>query len=189
MIRGVLALLLVYCVLGNPPVTKKVFMDIAINSKPAGRIEIGLYGSTLPKTVENFRALCTGENGFDSYGNRLHYKNTTFHYIATGLMIVGGDVTMQDGLGITSIYGKEFPDENFKAKHEKPGMVAMHSYGKNENGCQFYISLSKTNRMDGRFVVFGEVLSGMEVVSRIDLIGERYARPGDLIVISECGEL
>ena len=115
-------------------VTKKVFFDIEIDGQPQGRIIFGLFGDTVPKTAENFRALCTGEKGVGKQGKPLHFKGSLFHRIIPGFMAQGGDFTHGSGIGGESIYGEKFADENFNLKHTKPNLLSMANAGPNTNG-------------------------------------------------------
>ncbi|XP_057488655.1 peptidyl-prolyl cis-trans isomerase CYP21-1-like [Actinidia eriantha] len=171
-------------------ITHRVFLDVDIDKQRVGRIIIGLYGQVVPKTVENFRALCTGELGKSASGKALQYKGTPFHRIIPGFMIQGGDIIYGDGKGSESVYGGTFPDENFKIKHSHPGVVAMVNTGPDSNGSQFFITTVKASWLDGEHVVFGKVIEGMDTVYAIEGGAGTYSgKPRKKVIIADSGEI
>ncbi|XP_022986556.1 peptidyl-prolyl cis-trans isomerase CYP40-like [Cucurbita maxima] len=169
----------------------RCFLDVTIGGELEGRIVIELYDDVVPKTTENFRALCTGEKGIaPNTGVPLHFKGVCFHRVIKGFMIQGGDISAGDGSGGESIYGLKFEDENFELKHERKGMLSMANSGPNTNGSQFFITTTRTPHLDGNHVVFGKVVKGMGVVRSIEhvLTGEND-RPTLDVVIKDCGEI
>lgn len=168
---------------------KRVFFDIEIGQKAAGRITFKLFDDVVPKTAENFRALCTGEKGKGNSGKPLHYKNSIFHRVIPDFMLQGGDFTRHNGTGGESIYGEKFTDENFRLRHDKPGLLSMANAGPNTNGSQFFITTVPCPWLDGKHVVFGQVEEGLDIVKKIEQQGTSNGTPRTRIVITDCGEL
>ncbi|KAJ7583999.1 cyclophilin-like domain-containing protein [Mycena floridula] len=157
-----------------------VFFDIAINSKPSGRVVFKLYDDIVPKTAQNFRELATGQHGFG-------YAGSGFHRIIPQFMLQGGDFTRHNGTGGKSIYGEKFADENFKVAHSRPGLLSMANAGPNTNGSQFFITTVVTAWLDKRHVVFGEVVEGMDVVKAVEKLGSSSGTPSAKVVITSAG--
>jgi len=166
----------------------KVYFDIEVGGEKTGRIVFELFKNVVPRTAENFRALCAGDQGVAKTGQPLHFKGSTFHRIIKNFMCQGGDFTRHNGTGGESIYGEKFPDENFKLKHDRPGLLSMANSGKNTNGSQFFITTVKTPHLDGKHVVFGKVVQGMGVLKELENqpVDERD-RPRKPCVIADSG--
>jgi peptidylprolyl isomerase len=166
-----------------------VFFDITVDDQPLGRIEMTLAKDMVPKTAENFRALCTGEKGTGQSGKPLHYKGSSFHRVIPRFMCQGGDFTRGNGTGGESIYGAKFADENFKLKHSGPGILSMANAGPNTNGSQFFICTVPTPHLDGKHTVFGYVSKGMNIVKAIEGYGSQSGSTDGKITIADCGEI
>jgi peptidylprolyl isomerase len=167
----------------------KVALDVSIGGKPAGTLTLELFADTVPKTAENFRALCTGEKGMGKSGKPLSYAGTPFHRIIQGFMIQGGDFTRGNGTGGESIYGETFADENFELKHTGPGILSMANAGPNTNGSQFFITVAETPWLDGKHVVFGKVVAGMDVLKKMEAEGSRSGKTTSPVVLESCRQL
>ncbi|KXJ92074.1 40 kDa peptidyl-prolyl cis-trans isomerase [Microdochium bolleyi] len=170
----------------------RVFFDIQIGKQAAGRVTFELYDDVVPKTADNFRALCTGEKGVGKAGKPLHYKGSSFHRVIKQFMIQGGDFTAGDGTGGESIYGAKFEDENFALKHEKPFLLSMANAGPGTNGSQFFVTTVATPHLDGKHVVFGEVKTGKSIIRQIENVptqtGDRPVANKECTIV-DCGEL
>merc|ERR1712084_68533 len=160
----------------------QVLFDMTIGGQAAGRIEMELRDDVVPKTTENFRALCTGEKGFG-------FKGSKFHRVIPDFMCQGGDFTNHNGTGGKSIYGSKFADENFNLKHTGPGILSMANAGPNTNGSQFFITTVKTSWLDNRHVVFGKIIDGMDVVTAVEAIGSSSGKPSKTVTIHDSGLL
>jgi peptidylprolyl isomerase len=166
-----------------------VFLDIAVGARPVGRIEIALSSHVAPRTCENFRALCTGERASARTKKSLHFKNSSFHRVIPGFMAQGGDFTRHNGTGGESIYGEKFKDENFNLKHDAPGVLSMANSGPNTNGSQFFILFEPAPHLDGKHVVFGRVVHGLEVLEDIQAVGSASGATKEAVLIVDSGQL
>ncbi len=185
----IISLLVLFMTDASATANTKVFFDITAGDQSLGRIVMELFNNVTPKTAENFRALCTGEKGVGKSGKPLHYQDSKFHRVIPQFMLQGGDFTRGDGTGGESIYGEKFADENFTLKHNKPGLLSMANAGPNTNGSQFFITTVVTPWLDGKHVVFGEVVDGIKVVEAIEALGSKSGAPKKSIKIVKCGEV
>ncbi|CAL8463756.1 g3290 [Coccomyxa elongata] len=167
-----------------------IYFVVSIGGHPAGKIVFELFKDVVPKTAENFRQLSTGEAGTGKATNLpLQFKGSPFHRIIKGFMIQGGDFSAKNGTGGESIYGEKFEDENFELKHNRPGLLSMANAGPNTNGSQFFITTVPTPHLDGKHVVFGQVLKGYGTVRTLEDVEVAGERPAQECLIDDCGEL
>ena len=166
-----------------------VFFDVTIGGQPAGRITMQLFADVVPKTAENFRALCTGEKGVGKSGKPLHFKGSSFHRVINEFMAQGGDFTAGNGTGGESIYGAKFADENFLVKHTKRGDLSMANAGPNTNGSQFFLCFIPCAWLDGKHCVFGQVIDGFPVLDALESVGSGSGQTRAPCVIADCGQL
>ncbi|BAM38772.1 peptidyl-prolyl cis-trans isomerase [Theileria orientalis strain Shintoku] len=171
----------------NMTTRPRVFFDLSVGGQKVGRVVFELFSDVVPKTAENFRLLCTGEKSTPS--QLLHYKGSTFHRVIPQFMCQGGDFTRHNGTGGRSVYGEKFADENFKLKHDRPYLLSMANAGPNTNGSQFFITTVVTSWLDGKHVVFGEVVEGKDVVKKVEAVGTPSGSPTKKVVIEDCGQL
>ncbi|KAJ3374387.1 peptidyl-prolyl cis-trans isomerase cpr6 [Allomyces arbusculus] len=168
----------------------RTFFDFTLGGQPLGRVVFELYDADVPKTAENFRALCTGEKGLGKAGKPLHYKGATFHRVIKNFMIQGGDFTAGNGTGGESIYGEKFEDEAFVHTHDQPFLLSMANAGPNTNGSQFFITTTLTPHLDNKHVVFGRVVQGKNIVRTVENTKTGASdKPLRDVVIADCGEL
>merc|ERR1711957_162575 len=160
----------------------RCFFDITIGGEAAGKVIMELRGDKVPKTAQNFRVLCTGEEGFG-------YKASIFHRVIPGFMCQGGNFTNHNGTGGKSIYGEKFEDENFSLTHTGEGVLSMANAGPGTNGSQFFLCTAKTEHLDGKHVVFGKVISGMDVVKKVEAVGSSGGETSQKVEVADCGEL
>ncbi|XP_035670381.1 peptidyl-prolyl cis-trans isomerase-like [Branchiostoma floridae] len=165
------------------------FFDVTIGGVPAGRIVFELRFDVVPRTAENFLSLCTGERGIGQSGKPLHYKGSRFHRVIPNFMAQGGDFTTEDGMGGESIYGEDFADENFVLNHTGPGVLSMANAGPDTNGSQFFITFVVTAWLDGKHVVFGRVVEGMDVLYQIEAVGSQSGATSKDVIIADSGHL
>uniref|UniRef100_A0A673IZ92 Peptidyl-prolyl cis-trans isomerase n=1 Tax=Sinocyclocheilus rhinocerous TaxID=307959 RepID=A0A673IZ92_9TELE len=167
------------------------YFDVEVNREPVGRIVFQLFSDICPKTSKNFLCLCTGEKSSGkTTGKKLCYKGSTFHRVVKNFMIQGGDFTEGNGRGGESIYGGFFEDENFTLKHDRAFLLSMANRGKDTNGSQFFITTKTAPHLDGVHVVFGLVISGFEVIKKIEgLKTDSASRPYADVRVIDCGQL
>jgi len=170
-------------------VRPQCFFDMTLDGQFAGRLVFEVFADIVPRTAENFRCLCTGEMGRGRSGKQLTYQGSKFHRVIPGFMCQGGDFTAGNGTGGESIYGMKFEDENFVLKHTEPGILSMANAGPGTNGSQFFICTRATPHLDGKHVVFGRVLEGMDVLQTIEAVGSANGKTSQSVCIKDCGEV
>ncbi len=172
------------------PKNPQVYFDMKIGDKEAGRVVFELFDDTCPKTAKNFLELCVGAK--NKAGDKIGYKGSVFHRVIPNFMCQGGDFTAGDGTGGESIYGEQFDDETFAGKagkHFGAGTLSMANAGKNTNGSQFFICTAPTPHLDGKHVVFGQVVKGYDVIQKIEAIGSRSGKTSAKVTIARCGKV
>ncbi|CAE6502292.1 unnamed protein product [Rhizoctonia solani] len=169
----------------------RVFFNFEADGHPLGRVVFELFRDEVPKTVENFRALATGEKGLSQVSQTpLYYKGCIIHRSIENFMIQGGDFTKRNGTGGESIYGHPFEDENFNRDVDAEGLLVMANRGPNTNSSQFFITVRPCPHLNGKHVVFGRVVSGQDIVKQIsEMPVDEKSRPLKPVVIASCGEL
>ena len=168
----------------------RVFFEISMGGDVSGRVEFELFADVVPKTAENFRALCVGDRKNKTGKRNLRFLGSAFHRVIRGFMAQGGDFTRGDGTGGESIYGEKFADENFKIKHTQAGLLSMANSGRDSNGSQFFITFKETPHLDYKHVVFGKVVEGMDFIKRMEMQPTgRDDIPKRTIEITDCGEI
>lgn len=167
-----------------------VFLDITVATEKIGRVVIELFKDRVPKTAENFRALCTGEKGIGSSGKPLHYKGSLFHKVVPQVMVQGGDIINFDGSGGESIYGTHFEDEELQVPHNAAGLLSMVNEAKpNSNSSQFVITMAPCPQLNNTNVVFGKVVHGIGIINELNEVPANNDEPIEKICIANCGEL
>lgn len=175
----------------SSPDNPRVWFDVSVNHRQVGRVECELFKQICPKTVENFRCLCTGEKGIGKLGRPLHYKECPIHRIMPGLICQGGDFVNGNGSGGESIYGTAFADEFERGVvlHSKPMLLSMANTGPDTNGSQFFITNAKMHHLDEKHVVFGQVVDGEDVISCLHRFGKPDGSTIATVLITNCGEV
>ncbi|KAI0759143.1 Der f Mal f 6 allergen [Trametes elegans] len=161
-----------------------VYFELEVDGAPIGRIVFRLYDADCPITARNFRELATGQNGFG-------YARSYIHRVVPHFMIQGGDIVDGNGTTGRSIYGPTFPDENFRFRHDRPGLLSMANRGPHTNSSQFFITTVPTPWCDHRNVVFGEVLKGMDVVRKVETYASDHIlyKPSADVLVARSGTL